>query len=306
LWVAEYVASQNIGGGGFGGHAGTSVGPIAKAGVDPAWHCYAKATCKWTSAAVIPNKRCSQELWDQSGITREAAIDKCEKESNCIGLMWYNNQEGDGRTAHSGRYQGCGGVAGSVVNADWDVILRPHSCSIGVINRADTGKMKGHKHHGNERFVHMGTFTVSVLSMTFAGFIVVLFSGMAMTWVSKRRARRRGVLGNEEYKPMSVREIGTTWDADQESVGDRNINILPFSKTRTLTREPDRSLYLQVEQNELLDIAAQDDPGAMTEEEHDRSNETSRLLLSVDADEDEVMDNPGYDAALKVRNSEWY
>jgi len=311
LWVVEYFGSQTIGGFNFAGYTGNSVGPLAKASGDAGWECYAKVTCKWAKAAVLPNKRCSKELWNADSISRNDAVHKCQADANCIGLMWLNSNGGDGRAAANGRYQGCGGAAGVSSDSDWDVIMRPERCSEGlggVLDRADTGDMKAKQNPGDSRFVHVGTFTVSVIGIAFACLVVLFFGGMATTFISKRRARmRRGVLGNEEYSPMSVRDIGM-WDVEQESWGNRHVNVLPFNKVkRTVTGEPNRSLYLQVEQTDLQDNTLQDDPGTLTEEEHgSNASETSRLLLAANVDADDVLDAREYDEAPKARRSEWY
>eukprot|EP00930_Biecheleria_cincta_P017128 TRINITY_DN13705_c0_g1_i1.p1 TRINITY_DN13705_c0_g1~~TRINITY_DN13705_c0_g1_i1.p1 ORF type:complete len:847 (+),score=135.52 TRINITY_DN13705_c0_g1_i1:77-2617(+) len=85
--------------------------------------------CDFTAAAVLNNKRCPLELWTQHPITREEAVLRCRNDPRCQGLMWYNNDGGDGRTASQGWYQGCGGIVGSASsNYDWDTILLPTSC----------------------------------------------------------------------------------------------------------------------------------------------------------------------------------
>ena len=69
-------------------------------------------------------------------MSRVAAEKRCDDNSTCKGLMWYNNgadgrngynNGSDGRTATAGWYQGCGGDAGSKKNTDWDTIVKPKS-----------------------------------------------------------------------------------------------------------------------------------------------------------------------------------
>jgi hypothetical protein len=56
--------------------------------------------------------------------------------------MWNNNNGGNGQTAESGYYQGCGGTVASSKNSDWDVIERPgeltfclnaHTCEEAIV-----------------------------------------------------------------------------------------------------------------------------------------------------------------------------
>ena len=79
----------------------------------------------WKNARVIQDKRCSYQIWDNRAITRQDAEERCAKNTACLGLHWYNNDGGDGRTATTGWYQGCGGKAPGYSNSDWDIIVKP-------------------------------------------------------------------------------------------------------------------------------------------------------------------------------------
>lgn len=79
----------------------------------------------WLASMRITNKRCQQVLWNGRHQTRIEAQEWCERDHNCIGLMWYNGGGGDGRTAVSGWYQGCGGFVNGHINYDWDTIVKP-------------------------------------------------------------------------------------------------------------------------------------------------------------------------------------
>jgi len=86
-----------------------------------------EAACDWSIASVTQNNRCLNVLWDFR-VQREEAQTKCQEDSSCLGLMWFNKDGGDGLTATQGWYQGCGGTAGTITNDDWDTILVPPAC----------------------------------------------------------------------------------------------------------------------------------------------------------------------------------
>eukprot|EP00418_Pyrodinium_bahamense_P005797 CAMPEP_0179019676 /NCGR_PEP_ID=MMETSP0796-20121207/4990_1 /TAXON_ID=73915 /ORGANISM="Pyrodinium bahamense, Strain pbaha01" /LENGTH=158 /DNA_ID=CAMNT_0020715469 /DNA_START=26 /DNA_END=498 /DNA_ORIENTATION=- len=75
--------------------------------------------CDLSTATVHANRRCSLELWTANGITRGEALTRCLGDNACKGLMWFNNDGGDGRTAQRGWYQGCGGTVGVIETNDW-------------------------------------------------------------------------------------------------------------------------------------------------------------------------------------------
>ena len=63
---------------------------------------------------------------------------RCDSDVKCLGLHWLNNagsnrvgkqyirfDTDDGRFVSEGFYQGCGGQIATVVNKDWDVIVKP-------------------------------------------------------------------------------------------------------------------------------------------------------------------------------------
>merc|ERR550514_2361317 len=96
-----------------------------------------QAAQTWATATVLSDQRCSVELWHQRNYDRTTAQTRCDNDSNCKGLHWYNNQGYtsmtscttgclDGRTADFGWYQGCGSTTYSA-SGDWDVILKPNS-----------------------------------------------------------------------------------------------------------------------------------------------------------------------------------
>lgn len=82
-------------------------------------------SCTWSNATVMANKRCSIELWEQRGMDRAAAENRCNHDHACLGLMWFNNYRGEGHTSITGWYRGCGGSAGHEITYDWDTILKP-------------------------------------------------------------------------------------------------------------------------------------------------------------------------------------
>ena len=72
---------------------------------------------------VLPNVRCSEELWHQRDITLEQAMNRAYRDTRVKALHWYKNDGGDGRiNGVKGWYQGAGGEIGTVENNDWDTI----------------------------------------------------------------------------------------------------------------------------------------------------------------------------------------
>eukprot|EP00316_Scyphosphaera_apsteinii_P021540 CAMPEP_0119298968 /NCGR_PEP_ID=MMETSP1333-20130426/1095_1 /TAXON_ID=418940 /ORGANISM="Scyphosphaera apsteinii, Strain RCC1455" /LENGTH=169 /DNA_ID=CAMNT_0007300227 /DNA_START=7 /DNA_END=512 /DNA_ORIENTATION=+ len=72
---------------------------------------------RWALAEVLHNKRCSQELWQVQGMDRLDAEARCDADDECKGLHFFNKNGGNGRSASSGWYQGCGGELATVNNA---------------------------------------------------------------------------------------------------------------------------------------------------------------------------------------------
>ena len=72
---------------------------------------------------VLPNVRCSEEIWQQRDITLEQALALAQSDPRVKALHWYKNNGGDGRIGGiKGWYQGVGGEIGTVENYDWDTI----------------------------------------------------------------------------------------------------------------------------------------------------------------------------------------
>jgi hypothetical protein len=99
---------------------------------------------KWKEAQVIENGRCDLELWSDNGLNRKEAMQKCDWDPLCKGLMYLNKMGSDGRQATRGWYQGCSwkgdksaATAHFARNDDWDVIIKP-GCPDGVYTDAPT------------------------------------------------------------------------------------------------------------------------------------------------------------------------
>jgi hypothetical protein len=96
-------------------------------------------TPDWFDATVIRDKRCGcngtkfcndrpgeSNQWSVNPIDRSTAMARCDNDTSCKGVMYYNNCEGDGRRVESGWYQSCHGEVGVISNPDWDIILKPY------------------------------------------------------------------------------------------------------------------------------------------------------------------------------------
>jgi len=73
---------------------------------------------------IIPNARCTKELWSVGNITFKEALDLANKDPNVSALHWYKKKGGDGRLNNiKGWYQGSSGNIGTIKNNDWDTII---------------------------------------------------------------------------------------------------------------------------------------------------------------------------------------
>ena len=73
---------------------------------------------------LLENVRCSQEIWNASGITLETALKRASSDPKVTALHWYKRDGGDGRIdGMRGVYQGAGGDIGTVASNNWDTIL---------------------------------------------------------------------------------------------------------------------------------------------------------------------------------------
>lgn len=73
---------------------------------------------------IIPNARCTKEIWSVGNITFKEALDLANKDPNVSALHWYKKKGGDGRLNNiKGWYQGSGGNIGTIKNNDWDTII---------------------------------------------------------------------------------------------------------------------------------------------------------------------------------------
>ena len=58
-------------------------------------------------------------------MARVDAQERCESDVSCLGLHWRSVKGGDGRTASTGWYQGCGGAIGAVSDVSWHTVAKP-------------------------------------------------------------------------------------------------------------------------------------------------------------------------------------
>jgi hypothetical protein len=120
--------------------------------------------CSWLTAVTISDQRCSVARWGEEGPhsnsslkefakvggSRITAQQRCDADVHCLGLMWYNNNGGDGRADSLGWYQGCGGQTSGSTNVDWNIILKPNCTATALMQSNSIVGGQSEQENGNK------------------------------------------------------------------------------------------------------------------------------------------------------------